>query len=70
VCDGAPSFDSTPNNNTVDQNTAKNNGTKPAKGYEAIASDLTWDTTGNGNCWGFNTYDTSFPATLPPCPVP
>jgi parallel beta-helix repeat protein len=68
LCTGVK-FESHPDNDTVDQNTVKQNGKKPAKGYEAIAADLTWDTTGSGNCWGFNRYDTSFPKMLPPCPV-
>ena len=37
------------------------------KKYEALASDLVWDTTGSGNCWGGNTFNTSFPAELPAC---
>lgn len=31
--------------------------------------DLFWDGTGNGNCWKFNTFQTSDPATLPMCGV-
>jgi hypothetical protein len=33
----------------------------------AFAKDLVWDTTGTGNCWSKNVFDTSFPASLPSC---
>jgi parallel beta-helix repeat protein len=69
LCQGAP-FDSHPDRNRIVDNTALKNGNNPAPGYEPIASDLTWDTTGTGNCWSRNTFTKSFPSTLPACPVP
>jgi len=69
LCAGVK-FDSHPDRNRVVVNTALQNGNKPAKGYEPIASDLTWDTTGTGNCWSGNTYTKSFPSTLPACAAP
>jgi parallel beta-helix repeat protein len=45
------------------------NGTNPDPRLilPAFAVDLAWDGTGTGNCWGFNKFDTSFPADLPSC---
>ena len=33
-----------------------------------FAVDLAWDTTRTDNCWSGNTFRTSFPPELPPCP--
>jgi parallel beta-helix repeat protein len=50
-------------------NTALDNGTNPDPRLisPAFAVDLAWDTTGTGNCWSFNDFDTSFPEDLPSC---
>jgi cytochrome c peroxidase len=57
-----------PDNNRVIRNTVTGNGQNPDPGLPApFARDLVWDTTGTGNCWSNNVFDTSFPATLPGC---
>jgi parallel beta-helix repeat protein len=50
-------------------NSVHRNGTNPDPRLISLdfAVDLAWDTTGTGNCWGFNSFDTSFPADLPSC---
>jgi parallel beta-helix repeat protein len=50
-------------------NTVRGNGTNPDPRLisPAFAVDLAWDTTGTGNCWSFNNFDTSFPEDLPTC---
>jgi parallel beta-helix repeat protein len=55
-------------NNRVVGNKVTGNGQDPDPGLPApFARDLAWDTTGTGNCWSNNVFDTSFPATLPGC---
>ena len=60
-------IDTDPDDNAIVNNVAKGNGADPDETYKAFASDLAWDTTGDGNCWSFNTYDKSFPEELPSC---
>jgi parallel beta-helix repeat protein len=49
-------------------NTVTGNGTNPAPNLPPVfAVDLAWDTTGTGNCWSDNVFNTSFPPTLPSC---
>jgi parallel beta-helix repeat protein len=49
-------------------NRVEGNGSNPDPGLAPVfAVDLAWDTTGTGNCWSFNTFDTSFPQDLPSC---
>jgi parallel beta-helix repeat protein len=55
-------------NNRVVGNRVTGNGQDPDPGLPpAFAKDLVWDTTGTGNCWSDNVFDTSFPASLPSC---
>jgi parallel beta-helix repeat protein len=57
-----------PDNNRVVTNQVTGNGQHPDPSLPAVfAKDLAWDTTGTGNCWSNNVFDTSFPATLPSC---
>jgi nitrous oxidase accessory protein NosD len=57
-----------PDDNRIVSNTATGNGQNPDPDLPAVfAVDLAWDTTGSGNCWSRNVYDTSFPAQLPSC---
>jgi parallel beta-helix repeat protein len=54
--------------NRVLANRVTANGQHPDPGLPAaFAQDLVWDTTGTGNCWSNNVFDSSFPATLPSC---
>jgi parallel beta-helix repeat protein len=55
-------------NNRVVANQVTGNGQDPDPSLPAVfAKDLAWDTTGTGNCWSKNVFDTSFPPTLPSC---
>jgi hypothetical protein len=57
-----------PDNNTIVHNVVTGNGLSPDPSLPAVfAVDLAWDTTGTGNCWAQNVFDTSFPASLPSC---
>ncbi|MEA2351758.1 MAG: hypothetical protein QOJ14_172 [Thermoleophilaceae bacterium] len=60
-------IDPNPDKNQITDNLVKGNGQHPVEQYKDLASDLVWDTTGDGNCWARNTYDTSFPDELPAC---
>jgi parallel beta-helix repeat protein len=55
--------------NHITHNTSTGNGENPSPllASPVFAVDLAWDTTGVGNCWSFNVFDTSFPPDLPPC---
>jgi parallel beta-helix repeat protein len=54
--------------NRVVGNKVTGNGQNPDPSLPpAFAKDLAWDTTGTGNCWSDNVFDTSFPASLPSC---
>ena len=64
-CD--PDIDPNPDNNRITSNIVTGNGKDPVDPYKAIASDLIWDGTGKNNCWGGNTFGTSFPDELPHC---
>jgi parallel beta-helix repeat protein len=55
-------------NNRIVSNAVLGNGTNPAPALPPMfAVDLAWDTTGVGNCWSNNRFNTSFPTTLPSC---
>jgi hypothetical protein len=57
-----------PEYNRVVGNEVTGNGQNPDPSLPAaFAKDLVWDTTGTGNCWSNNVFDTSFPATSPSC---
>jgi parallel beta-helix repeat protein len=57
-----------PDHNTIVHNLVTGNGLDPDPSLPAVfAVDLAWDTTGTGNCWSQNVFDTSFPASLPSC---
>jgi hypothetical protein len=60
-------YDPYPDNDHVVGNVATGNGGNPNETYASFASDLLWDTTGNGDCWSNNTFDKSFPPELPAC---
>jgi len=67
-CDGLdiePQSDS----NRVFKNFVHGNGTVPLPDpiLDSLRADLTWDGTGNGNCWKANAFGTSTPAVLPSC---
>jgi parallel beta-helix repeat protein len=69
-----PGIDPVSDNVKVVSNQVKHNGFNPQALYfpNYFASDLLWlgpdfGATGSGNCWSKNSYDTSFPATLPAC---
>lgn len=62
-----PDIEPNPDYNRIASNVVTGNGKNPAHPYEGIASDLIWDGTGKGNCWGGNTFGTSFPEELPSC---
>ena len=63
-----PDIDPNPDNNKIVANTVTGNGKDPAHPYEGFASDLIWDGSGKGNCWGDNVFATSYPDELPACP--
>jgi parallel beta-helix repeat protein len=66
-CD-ALDIEPNPDGNRVVANKATGNGQNPDPSVPAVfTKDLVWDTTGTGNCWSNNVFDTSFPATLPSC---
>ena len=54
--------------NRVTGNKVTGNGGDPDPDVAPVfAVDLAWDTTGVGNCWERNVFDTSFPPALPEC---
>lgn len=63
-------IDPEPDDNQITDNLVTGNGKDPVEDYKTLASDLIWDTTGDGNCWARNTFDTSFPDELPACANP
>jgi parallel beta-helix repeat protein len=71
IIEGKPncSNDSDPNPdyNVIRQNVVTGNGKHPDPKYAAVAADLIWDGTGQGNCWAGNTASTRFPKSLPGC---
>jgi parallel beta-helix repeat protein len=68
ACDPPPSdIDIFADGNHILSNNVTGNGTDPSVD-PVFAVDLAWDTTGTGNCWSGNTFGTSFPPDLPPCP--
>jgi len=61
-------IDPDPDNNRVVRNRVVGNGSDPDPSVPSVfAKDLVWDTTGSGNCWAHNVFNTSFPASLPTC---
>ncbi len=62
-------IDPDPDNNQTTNNTVTGNGGNPDPRlpFADFAKDLTWDTTGDGNCWSNNVFGTQFPDPLPPC---
>lgn len=58
-----------PDGNRVIGNTVTGNGSNPDTDRvdPVFAVDLAWDTTGTGNCWSDNVFNTSFPPGLPEC---
>jgi parallel beta-helix repeat protein len=68
ACDPPPSdIDIFADGNQILSNNVTGNGTDPSVD-PVFAVDLAWDTTGTDNCWSGNTFGTSFPPDLPPCP--
>jgi parallel beta-helix repeat protein len=62
-------IDPDPDHNRIKGNAVTGNGTNPDPSVPAaLAADLIWDGTGDGNCWSENTANTTFPAQLPACP--
>ena len=55
--------------NRIFKNFVRGNGTMPVADplLDAFRADLSWDGTGNDNCWKANDFDTSVPPALPPC---
>jgi parallel beta-helix repeat protein len=67
VC-AALDIEPNPDGNRIVSNAVLGNGTNPAPTLPPMfAVDLAWDTTGVGNCWSNNRFNTSFPTTLPSC---
>jgi parallel beta-helix repeat protein len=61
-------IDPDPDNDRVVRNVVTGNGQDADPSLPpAFAKDLVWDTTGTGNCWSKNVFDTSFPSLLPAC---
>lgn len=57
-----------PDGNRITSNTVTGNGGNPDPALPPVfAVDLAWDTTGVGNCWSGNVFDTAFPPDLPSC---
>ena len=63
----SPDIDPNPDHDRILNNTVTGNAKHPEEKYSAIAADLVWDGSGTDNCWGGNTYNTSFPSELPAC---
>jgi parallel beta-helix repeat protein len=67
VC-AALDIERNPDGNRIVHNQVTGNGQNPDPALPAVfAVDLAWDTTGTGNCWSRNVFDTSFPPDLPEC---
>jgi parallel beta-helix repeat protein len=61
-------IDPDPDGNRITANTVTGNAKDPDPSTPSVfAVDLAWDTTGDGNCWSDNRFDTSFPDPLPVC---
>lgn len=57
-----------PDGTRVRDNTVTGNGANPPDlGLGLPGVDLLWDGSGTDNCWSGNTFDSRFPAPLPPC---
>ncbi len=67
-CDGLD-IEPQPDGNRIFGNFVHGNGTVPVADplLDAFRADLTWDGTGNGNCWNANAFGTSVPLVLPSC---
>ena len=57
-----------PDHNEIRNNVTLENGGNPDPKLAPLpGADLVWDTSGSGNCWAGNTFETSFPDPLPRC---
>ncbi len=57
-----------PDDNEIRNNVALENGGSPDPKIASLpGADLVWDTSGSGNCWEGNTFESSFPDPLPRC---
>jgi len=67
-CDGLD-IEPQSDGNRIFKNFVNGNGTVPVADplLDAFRADITWDGTGNGNCWKANAFGTSVPSVLPPC---
>lgn len=65
---GSADIEPNPDGARVLANLATGNGAAPPPLPVPLPGvDLLWDGSGANNCWAGNTFDTSFPVTLPPC---
>ena len=67
-CDGLD-VDPQPDANRITGNVARGNGTEsvPDPALDAFRADVSWDGSGNANCWKANTFATSVPPQFPAC---
>lgn len=57
-----------PDDNEIRNNVTLENGGSPDPKLAPLpGADLVWDTSGSGNCWKGNTFESSFPDPLPRC---
>jgi parallel beta-helix repeat protein len=64
-----PRINPFPDNDEIRRNVVNLNGRNPDPRIAPFpGSDLIWDFSGAGNCWGNNVFRTSFPNPLPSCP--
>jgi hypothetical protein len=63
-----PRIDPFPDHNEIRNNVTLENGADPDPKIAPLpGADLVWDTSGSGNCWAGNTFQSSFPDPLPRC---
>ena len=63
-----PRIDPFPDHNEIRNNVTLENGADPDPKIAPLpGADLVWDTSGSGNCWAGNVFQTSFPDPLPHC---
>ena len=59
-----------PDHNRIRNNISLQNGLHPDPKLSPLpGSDLLWDSSGSNNCWAGNAFSTSYPLSLPVCPV-